>query len=117
MSGVSTPEHLVDRLWWRQVSEWETYGACMDAWSDWVKVLVGVALPRINIGNRRVVVAKCPEYRMSAAFFVYEVRWNALIWAAMLCSRTVDRFGVSRRRLQREPKGELSRGDERGFQE
>jgi len=76
---------------------------------------VGVALPGINTGNRQVVAAECLGYRMSAAFFVYEVCWNAVIWTVILCSRTVDRFGGSRRRLQREPKGGLSSHDEQGF--
>jgi len=33
----------------------------MYAWSDWEKVLVGVALPKIKIGNR-LVAAECLEY-------------------------------------------------------
>jgi len=58
-------------------------------------VLVGRLFPGLRLGgNRQVVAAECPEYRMSAVFFVYEVRWNALIWAVILCLRTVARFRV-----------------------
>ena len=82
---------------------------------------MGTALPKIKIGNQRVVAAEYPEYRMSALFFVYKVRWNALIWAAILCSRTVDRFSVQRRTSTksrwRTARGGLSSGDEQGFQE
>ena len=58
------------------------YGACTYAWSDWEKVMVGVALPGISIGNRRAVAADYPENRMSAVFFAYEVCWNALLYSA-----------------------------------
>jgi len=52
----------------------------------WVWLFPGLRLG----GNRQVVAA---EYRRSAAFFVYEVRWNALIRAVILMNgRQVSRM-------------------------